>query len=50
MYRDMSDYWAQVWLMDTPCMIHAKDESLKESDKFNRRNCGKTLPDNPAYF
>lgn len=31
-------------------MIHAKDESLKESDKYNRRNHVKTLPSNPAYF
>lgn len=28
--KDMSNYWAKAWLIDTPCMIHAKDESLKE--------------------
>lgn len=48
--RDMSDCWAEVQLIDTPSVIHAKDESLKESDKFNRRNHVKALPDNPAYF
>lgn len=48
--RDMSDCWAEVRLIDTPSVIHAKDESLKESDKFNRRNHVKALPDNPAYF
>jgi len=44
-------FHTKVWLVDTPCVIHAKDGSLKEMINFTgqRRNHAKALPDNPAH-